>query len=137
MSQKALSDAIYDALAADQAAGTFYDDVSGSLRWVVGESELATPLFTWQFIGDVPEDFFTAADDLQDVSVQFDLYTDRVDGAGAHDAIREKAHALLHRVKLTATGFSEVQSWIDDKGGSPVAEQDAFRTTMSGTLFAQ
>lgn len=137
MSQTALSKAISDALSADQTAGTLYDNVGGRLRWIVGESELDLPMMTWQFLGDVPEDFFNAADDLQDVSVQFDIYTDRNSGPDANDAIREKAHALLHRVRLTATGYGEVQSWIDDKGSSPTVEQDAFRTTMSGTLFAQ
>ena len=137
MSQKALSDAIYDALAADQTAGTLFDDLGGNLFWINGPSESATPLMTWQFVGDVPEDFFDAADDLQDVSVQFDLYTNRNTSGGSHDVIREKAHALLHRVFLTATGFGEVQCWIDDKGGSPIADGDSLRTTMSGTLYAQ
>lgn len=137
MSQTALATAIVSALSADQSSGTLYADVGGRIRWIVGESELDLPMLAFQFLGDVPEDFFDAAGDLQDVSVQFDVYTDRNSGPDANDAIREKAHALLHRVTLTATGFGEVQSWIDDKGASPTVEQDAFRTTMSGTLFAQ
>ncbi|MEM6259677.1 MAG: hypothetical protein AAGI37_15465 [Planctomycetota bacterium] len=137
MSQASLSDAIYDALAAVQSEGTLYADLSGRLRWIIGETALQTPLLAWQFLGDVPERFFLAADETRDVSVQFDLYTDRVDGASAHDAIRQKARALLDRVTLTASGFTQVQCWIDDYGASPVAEGDAYRTTMTGTLLAQ
>lgn len=137
MSASALSDAIYDALASVQTAGSFFDDVGGRLRWVVGETSLDLPMFAWQFVGDVPERFFLADDETRDVDVQFDLYTDRTAGLAAHDAIRVKARNLLDRVTLTATGFSEVQSWIDDYGASPVAEGDAYRTTMTGTLLVQ
>ncbi len=137
MSQAALSDAIYDALAADQSAGTLYDDLGGRLFHLVAPSETDLPLMTWQFVGEVPVDYFSASDDHQDVSVQFDIYTNRVDGPNAHDAIRAKAHTLLHRVTLTATGFGLVDSWIDDRGGSPISEDDALRTTMTGTLLAQ
>lgn len=137
MSASALSDAIYDALAAVQTAGSFFDDVGGRLRWVVGENALDLPMFAWQFVGDVPERFFLKADETRDVDVQFDLYTNRKAGLAAHDAIRVKARNLLDRVTLTASGFTEVQSWIDDYGASPVAEGDAYRTTMTGTLLVQ
>jgi hypothetical protein len=137
MSQSALSAAIYDALAAVQTSGTLFSDVGGRLRWVVGETALDLPMFAWQFVGDVPERFFLAADETRDVDVQYDLYTNRADGLAAHDAIRGKARTLLDRVTLTASGFTQVQSWIDDYGASPVAEGDAYRTTMTGTLLVQ
>ncbi|MGB0970433.1 MAG: hypothetical protein ACPGVG_05655 [Mycobacterium sp.] len=135
MSQAALAKSIRDALSASQVAGTFYDDVSGVIRWMTGAIGQSLPMFTYQFVGDVPDRFF-AGGDPREVAVQFDLYTNRNDGPDAHDATKVKARALLDRQTLTAVGFSDVQCWIDDFG-SPLAEDDALHSTMFGTLLVQ
>lgn len=135
MSQAAIATAIKALLDATQTAGSFYDDVSGNIRWLLGVQNADLPLFTYQFIGDVPDQFFDNTEP-RDLPVQFDLYTDRNDGPDAHDATKAKAVALLNNQTLTVTGFGLVELWITDRGQQTV-EDNATRTTMTATLKAQ
>ena len=134
MSQQALANAIYAKLADTTTAQSIWSDLSGRIYQMQAPPNAALPLLVFHIHADLPQAYFTGADDLA-VEVRLNLWGAAADGGAALTAIHDKIAGLLHHQPVNISGSGSAGCRALDRGRAS-ADGQALRITSRWQIRA-
>ena len=125
---------LYVKLTTDQAAGSFYDDLTGRIYRTQGPDDASFPLCVFFVVSDTPPRFFGSREDIE-ADIQIDLLGVKGTSETALQATQNKLLTLLDNAALTITGFVGGTIQCNDRGSVDIEDQRP-RITSLWTLTA-
>lgn len=122
MSQRTITQAIHEKLAATQSAGSVHALAGGRVFHLRAPMETPLPWVRFTLAQDQAQAYFGQSGEDIETQLVFEVWHDAHAGAAAAQAINDALHAQLHRQTLDVPGLTDVQIFCLSRG---VPELDA------------